>query len=421
MNPIRRTLVLGSERGYRIALGLVTLLVLASLTVVAVKIRVGGNPRDYYQLNASFTAAGQGLLPGSDVKVRGVDIGRVRNIRLRDGRALVRLDIRKTQKVPQTAAATIRPKTLFGEKFVDVDPGTGDGTGPFLGDEGTITDTLGGFELERVLADLYPVLKAVKPQDLTVVLDSLAQAAQGKGPQINRLIATYSDVLGAQASNNAELDQYLQELARLSEGLVTVAPAALGLAEDLNQTLPDLNARGAQLSALLDETTRLSGDLDALLKRNTPFIDKAINQGGRTLQELFDDRAQIGPLLTGFRQFFQVLSSIGRIPYGDGTQLVAIKYVLDSECPFGRLHCGKSMLPDGRIVDNAAPAAAAGAPPPAASPAAPPPAASTPAPAPRLTPVPTPALPGLGTILPQPSTGAQAIVDLLGTVLGAPR
>ena len=412
-----RLFLAGSERGYRIVVGLVTLLLLASLTVVAVKIRVGGDPRSYYQLNASFTAAGQGLLPGSDVKVRGVDIGRVRNIRLVDGRALVRLDVKKEQRVPLTSSATIRPKTLFGEKFVDIDPGAGDGTGPYLDDEATVVDTVGGFELERMLADLYPVLKAVKPQELTVILDSLASAAEGTGPQINRLISTYSEVIGAQAENSAELDQYLQELARLSEGLVDLAPAALGLATDLNQTLPDLNARGPQLSALLDQTTRLSGDLDALLQRNTPFIDKAIKEGGRTLQVLFDDRAQIGPVITGLRQFFQVLSSIGRIPYGDGTQLVAIKYVLDPQCLEGREHCGRSMLPDGRIVENtAAPAKAAAAPTAARAPATAPAAKAAPAPAPQLS-----TQPALGSILPEASTGAQAIVDLLGTVLGGPR
>lgn len=404
---MRRLLLSGSERGYRIAVGLVTLLVLASCTVFAVKLRVGGDPRAYYQLNASFTAAGQGLLPGSDVKVRGVDIGRVRNIRLRDGRALVRLDIRRSQKVPSTSSATIRPKTLFGEKFVDVDPGAADGTGPYLADEGTVLDTVGGFELERVLADLYPVLKAVKPQELAVILDSLASAAEGKGPQINRLISTYSEVLGAQATNDAELDQYLRELARLSEGLVGLAPAAVGLATDLNQTLPELNAREAQLTALLDQTTRLSGDLDALLQRNTPFLDKAVTRGGRTLQVLFDDRGQIGPIITGLRQFFQVLSSIGRIPYGDGTQLAAVKYVLDPQCLSGREHCGSSMLPDGRIISNGpaqAATAAAAAPAPAA-------AGRSPAPPPLTT------SPAVGGLLPEPSTGAQAIVDLLGTVL----
>lgn len=409
---MRRILLLGSERGYRIAVGLVTLLVLTALTVTAVKFRVGGDPRSYYQLNASFTAAGQGLLPGSDVKVRGVDIGRVKNIRLRDGRALVRLDVRKTQRVPLTALATIRPKTLFGEKFVDIDPGGGDGVGPYLRDEGVVVNTVGGFELERVLADLYPVLKAVKPQELTVILDSLAQAAQGKGPQINRLISTYAEVLGAQAANSAELDQYLQELARLSEGLVALAPAALGLATDLNQTLPDINARAPQLAALLDQTARLSGDLDALLQRNTPFIDKAVQQGGRTLQVLFDDRGQIGPVITGLRQFFQVLGSIGRIQYGDGTQLAAVKYVLDPECLFGREHCGFSVAPDGSLVNNAkaAPAAARQAPAAATAPAA------TPAPPPPPPPLTT--LPAIGGILPQATTGAQAIVDLLGTVLG---
>jgi ABC-type transporter Mla subunit MlaD len=188
----------------------------------------------------------------------------------------------------------------------------------------------------------------------------------------------------------------------------------------LNQTLPDLNARAPQLTALLDQTTRLSGDLDALLQRHTPFLDKAINEGGRTLQVLFDDRGQVGPVITGLRQFFQVLSSIGRIPYGDGTQLVGIKYVLDPECTIGgREHCGTSLLPDGRIVSNAgagpAPAAAR------AAAAAPAPAPSRAAPAAPAAPPPLSTAPALGNLLPQATTGAQAIVDLLGTVLGAPR
>ncbi|MEO5679126.1 MAG: MlaD family protein [Acidimicrobiales bacterium] len=410
---MRRLLLGGTERGYLIAVGLVALLLAASVTVYGVKIRVGGNPASYYQLNASFSAAGQGLLPGSDVKVRGVDIGRVRNIRLRDGRAMVRLDIKKGQEVPTSSSATVRPKTLFGEKFVDIDPGPGDGVGPNLGDEGTVADTLGGFELEQVLGELYPVLKAVKPQELTVILDTLARAGEGKGPQINRLVSTYSEVLGAQAANDAELDEYLQQLARLSEGLVSVAPAALGLATDLNQVLPDVNARAPELTALLDQTTRLSGDLDALLRRNTPFLDKAVHEGGRTLQVLFDDRAQIGPIMTGLRQFFQVLGTIGRIPFGDGTQLVAIKYVIKASCLTGREHCGQSLLPDGRIIDNGPGGAV---PAPAAGPAR----VAAPAPSPGAPPA-LSTQPALGGLLPEATTGAQAIVDLLGTVLGPPR
>ena len=96
------------------------------------------------------------------------------------------MDIKRTEKVPVGAKATIRPKTLFGEKFIDIDPGDKEATGPFLEDEDRITDTLGGFELEKVLTDLYPILKAVKPEELSVIVSTLAQGGDGQGPAINR-------------------------------------------------------------------------------------------------------------------------------------------------------------------------------------------------------------------------------------------
>src|SRR3546814_14826875 len=72
-----------------------------------------------YELSGRFDAAGQGLLPGSDVKVRGVNIGEVDGIRLVDGAAEVTLRIHDGEQVPVDATAIIRPKTLFGEKFID--------------------------------------------------------------------------------------------------------------------------------------------------------------------------------------------------------------------------------------------------------------------------------------------------------------
>jgi phospholipid/cholesterol/gamma-HCH transport system substrate-binding protein len=402
-------LIAGGQRRYRIVVGLATLLLLATLTILSVKIQVGGNPLSYYQIEGTFSSAGQGLLPGSDVKVHGVDIGRVRNIKLVDGRARVRMDISKKNggfqhKVPATAKATIRPKTLFGEKFIDIDPGPSEVSGPFLPDEGHLLkeNTTGGFELEQVLVDLYPLLKAVKPSELTTILDELAKAGDGKGPQINRVISIYAKVTHDQAGNDAQLDEFLRQLATVSEELVATAPVVLGLADDLNATLPSLNARGDELGALLDESARLSNDLDALLTRNRPFIDKAVTEGGKTVQQLFNDRESIGPLVTGLRQFFEVLGSIGHIDYGDGTKLAAVKFVVNADCPQARFACGDRLTIDGKVVPAGAASAAAGK----GS------AKSTPAPG---------VLDGAGPLVPKQSSGAQAIVDLLIPTLGPRR
>jgi phospholipid/cholesterol/gamma-HCH transport system substrate-binding protein len=417
MSGLTSSLIAGSPRRYRIVVGLATLLFLATLTIYSVKIRVGGNPRDYYQIEGTFSSAGQGLIAGSDVKVHGVDIGRVRNVRLIDGRARVRMDIKRScgrwpwsactvprqSRVPAAARATIRPKTLFGEKFIDIDPGETEIVGPWLTDEQSLSRdaTVGGFELEQVLVDLYPLLKAVKPEELATVLDELAKAGDGKGAQINRVISLSSKAAHDQAGNDAQLDEFLRQLAVVSEELVVLAPVVLDLADDLNATLPDLNKRGAELGRLLDESARLSGDLDALLRRNRPFIDKAVTQGGKTLQQLFNDRESIGPLITGLRQFFQVLGSIGHIDYGDGTKLAAVKFVLNSECPQARFTCGERLTLDGHIV----PAATANA-------------SSAKGPKPATT---VPSIDGIGPIVPKQSDGAQAIVDLLLPTLGGRR
>ena len=80
--------------------------------------------------------------------VMGVIVGRVDEITSEKGQAVIHLALDPEQQ-PLIAAdvqAFVVPKTLFGEKFVDIDPGAHEQDGPYLGDGGEITNTLGGFE-----------------------------------------------------------------------------------------------------------------------------------------------------------------------------------------------------------------------------------------------------------------------------------
>src|SRR5207244_9525100 len=126
------------------------------------------------------------------------------------------MEIKSGERIPTDASATIRPKTLFGEKFVDVDPGKQEATGPYLKGGDRIRHTLGGFELEEVLAEAYPILKAVDPAELATVLDTLAAGAQGEGPAINVQIQDYAKVLAVNAKHDADTRQFLDDLAKLS-------------------------------------------------------------------------------------------------------------------------------------------------------------------------------------------------------------
>jgi phospholipid/cholesterol/gamma-HCH transport system substrate-binding protein len=384
-----------NDRRFKIGAGLASLLFLASSTYFGVMVAVGAlKPR--YQLQASFNAAGQGLQHDSDVKVRGLDIGRVKNVKLRDGRALVRLDIDKGQRIPVGATATIRPKTLFGEKFVDIDPGPNEAAGPYMGDEDTIDKTVGGFELERVLSELYPILKAVKPEQVAVILDTLAEAGRGQGDEIERQIGNFATLADIQARHDADVREFLDDLAALSDELADRSGDLVAGARDLNVALPPLTERSDELGVLLDQTARLTGDLADLLNANQSFQVKAVTEGGKTIQTLFDKRQQIPPLLVGLRQYIEVQASVPHIVAKDGTLLAGVKFITGELCPEGRNHC-----PPKPPVGPAGSSAAGG------SPAAPAQGPTAPGVGPAAPTVP----------LPVPTTGAQGIVDLLGGLL----
>src|SRR5947208_8172210 len=120
-----------SERLVRIMTGLISLVFFMSVTVFGVWVGAG-KLSSKYRLHANFSSAGQGLQSLSDVKIHGINVGQVTSVHLVRGRAQVNMALHSDEKVPVDASATIRPKTLFGEKFVDIDPGRHEAQGPFI-------------------------------------------------------------------------------------------------------------------------------------------------------------------------------------------------------------------------------------------------------------------------------------------------
>jgi len=320
-------MTLTTERNRNMISGAVGLIIVISLVTIGIKASFGAFDGGY-ELRGTFAAAGQGLLSGSDVKIRGVNVGEVSNIRLVDNRALIRLRIEDGTQIPERAQAVIRPKTLFGEKFVDILPGDDELSGPYLDDGDEIVDTLGGFELEQVLTDAYPVLEAVNPAELAVVLDELATAGRGLGPNINRSIVNSATLAELGASNDAEFRQFTSDLALLAEELDIIAPDLVAGARDLNVALPTLNTRSDRLDEALTQTARLATDVADLLEANESFTTSALTDGSRALQTIFDRRSQIQPLLLGITRYTRTLAEAVRFEVGDGTMMAAVKGVV---------------------------------------------------------------------------------------------
>ena len=75
-----------------------------------------------YQLTVFFDSV-SGLVKNSPVQVAGIEVGRVTNITLKDGRAEVTMIIRKGVPIYADAQAAIKSQGVLGDKFIEITPG----------------------------------------------------------------------------------------------------------------------------------------------------------------------------------------------------------------------------------------------------------------------------------------------------------
>ncbi|MDT3777477.1 outer membrane lipid asymmetry maintenance protein MlaD [Nitrospira sp. MA-1] len=138
------------ERGkLELIVGIFVLVGVICLGYLAIKLGklelVGG---DYYELQAEFSST-SGLKNGASVEIAGVEVGRVKNIGLKQDRAQVVLAIQDGITVFDDAIASIKTRGIIGEKFMELSPG---GAGERLETGGTIIDTESGIDLEQVIS-----------------------------------------------------------------------------------------------------------------------------------------------------------------------------------------------------------------------------------------------------------------------------
>jgi phospholipid/cholesterol/gamma-HCH transport system substrate-binding protein len=125
---------------------LVGILALGYLSVRLGKLDVVGTGG--YTVYAEFTNAG-GVKPGSGVEIAGVEIGKVRRLKLVNNAARVELWINKNINLQDDVIATIKTKGLIGEKFIQIAPG---GSDRLITDGGKIRETESAIDIEELVS-----------------------------------------------------------------------------------------------------------------------------------------------------------------------------------------------------------------------------------------------------------------------------
>jgi len=246
---------IGLKIGALLGFGVLCVLIFSQLFSLA-----GGRGPFYdpYEVKAVVPDAFN-LVPNSDVRRDGIKIGRVTTIEPRGTDSVLNIEIDKKEQTPiyRDATVRVRTKTLVGESYIDVDPGTPS--------EGAMPE---GYGLPVTAADeavpLERILSAVTPQtrrNIRRTLRGVGGGLENRGNRLNRLAGAVRPTVADGGRLMEVLAPQRRRLATLIQDSGDVLAAFGERTEDL-RTLVRASKRTAEVVA--DHDASLRGVFDAL-------------------------------------------------------------------------------------------------------------------------------------------------------------
>jgi virulence factor Mce-like protein len=209
-----------------------------------------------YRLDAEFTGAVQ-LAQESDVRISGVSVGKVISVSLdrHTGltKAVMQLDSQYAPR-PDNTRAILRQKSLLGETYVELSPGTE--SAPKLPDGGTIprTQIAPTVQLDQILSTFDPTTRRA----FSTWMQQGAVALTKRGQDFNAAIAALypfatnvDSVLSVLRRDDAATSSLLRNGGQVFSALASSPSQLQGFVRNSNAVFASTAARNAELAAAI--------------------------------------------------------------------------------------------------------------------------------------------------------------------------
>lgn len=249
----------------------------------------------------------------ADVKIRGIIVGRVASQHSTGTDAVLTLKLTKSRVkfVPRNVVARILPKTLFGEKFVDLVVPPSGASVEHLQDHDRIPEDTSApaLEVERVLGDLFPLLRSLQPEKLNLALSSIAEGLQGRGTALGESLAELNKYLAKISPKLPTIQADISGLADLAESLNANAADILRIARNSIVSGTTLTSKQQTLAAFLAGTAGFADQMTELLRRNGDGLIYLSSASRQTLATIYPKRDVLTPSVVGLNDLLTKLNA----------------------------------------------------------------------------------------------------------------
>ena len=217
-----------------------------------------------YRFHAEFAEATQ-LAQEADVRISGVNVGRVKKLELGEGRtdATIELDD-KYAPIPEDARAILRQKTLLGETYVELTPGTQGA--PKIPENGRLETTRVADTVE--LDEIFRAFDKKTRESFQVWQQDLGEGIEGHGQD-------FSDALGALtpfAENSTAVLKVLNSQERATQEAIKNTGVVFDALTERNGQLAEWIVNS---NRLLETTANRDDQIRALWRAFPSFIDNS--------------------------------------------------------------------------------------------------------------------------------------------------
>jgi len=269
--------------------------------------------------SAEFSNA-SGLRAGQFVRASGVEVGKVKKVDLVEGDKRIRVDfsVDRTVQLSQATTAQIRYQDLIGNRYLEIERGTGEGTDRVLPPGGFIplARTQPALDLDALIGGFKPLFRALDPQKVNTIATSIITVFQGEGGTINDIL----DQTAQLTSRLAESDHAIGEvIANLNTVLDTTVKHRKQFDDTVNNfelLITGLKERADPLAAGTAHISNAAATVADLLADNRALVRDTVTRLETVATPLVDQRDRVGGILTKLPSAFNLIGRASGI-YGD--------------------------------------------------------------------------------------------------------
>jgi phospholipid/cholesterol/gamma-HCH transport system substrate-binding protein len=258
-----------------------------------------------------------GLRAGQFVRASGVEVGKVSKVELIDGGTKVKVDFsvdRSLQLFDQTTAA-IRYLNLIGDRYMELKRGDSDKR---LAAGGTIPidHTQPALDLDALIGGFRPVFRALDPDKVNNIAQSIITIFQGQGGTINDILDQTASLTSALADRDQAIGEVIKNLNTVLDTTVKHQQQFDDTVKNFEVLITGLKNRADPIASSVANISDAAGTVADLLADNRPLLQSTVGHLEGIQQPLVEQKDELNNILVRLPTAFKIIGRAGGI-YGD--------------------------------------------------------------------------------------------------------